>query len=52
MSFAALRETDKAFNDGIRNLVQAERAATLTDYRVRNARYRQRRNADLGLSLI
>ena len=47
-----LRETDKAFNDGIRNLVQAERAATLTDYRVRNARYRQRRNADLGLSLI
>ena len=46
-----LREADKVFNDGVRNLVRAEREAHLQDFRDRSAQYRLRRNVNLGLTI-
>ena len=46
-----LREADKVFNDGVRNLVRAEREAHLQDFRDRSAQYRLRRTVNLGLTI-
>ena len=46
-----LREAGKIFNDGVRNLIRAEREAVIQDFRDRSAQYRRRRTLDLGLNL-